>query len=823
MSFTDFRAGLQNVNDYIDARHHITGTAAGGGNAAFVVGVAQYSFTLRELLCGVLSGNGIKLPNIQIALNVNIDALLNIPNLQNELADALSQLQNALQQFMDHTRIDDILGRLNNIVSEAQQVANLLNFCASPIDPVAIPNMLENSFGSFLGQGKGIVDRIGTNPNPCAIVNGDGTFSPTFTGGILGIISDNFQDVVNGTLDSSVIQSIASESESIFLTVRDLIDRERNVNGAYNRGGSQFATPDPNCYREVGVLHNPFSSTIRDNARITSSLKALYDNLGGYPVRYQVPGSPDSDPEYIEYPNIFHVLLDPEFIEILEREDDPRPNIENRTPVFDYCGNIIGYTTSLSQGTKETSKGSVPTIPNSPGYAAGGLATTEEPTDTPSSLNSTTTTIITNAGGSNVYIVNSLSAQLALDTNTNDIVVRSDILTIFVRKDVSRFNSGTISDYQQGSVTFTAFGNSINNLQGEGFIIKSGDGAFVRIFEGTADEVVVFNPGGVTGNVRYGLAENTRIPGRAAIKIPAGNTTERPAGEVGKLRYNTNINRVEAYFSNTNNWQQFATLDDLSTSGVDLLNIGVGAEIFKQRNTANQFELRKINSTGAITITQNSNDITVGESLTATNIGTGLAVFNQRNNNNFEFKTVTSTNNITVTSTADTINVSGDPRIQYTTVSTNTNTVTNVSGFPALPSNATWFFTVTALAGDSGTTRRAWKLEGMVQDSSGTQSIIGSVVKTDYQRNTGDIGILEPWQPNKAYVSGDKVEYDLIEYTANNNVQDFTSPDQNSNWTATYVGWNVSAVADGSNPFVIKIRGDNNPVNWSLKFEYIQL
>ena len=162
MSYKDFPQGLNDLNEYLDARHHISGTTGSGTDALKIVASAEYSFTLRELLCGLLSGNGIKLPNIQLCMHSNINALLGIPGLQAELTDALNELQKGMEQFMDHTKLDSVLGRLNGVLAEEQNVANMINFCATPVDPIAIPNMLERAMGSFLGAGKDLVNQIGS-------------------------------------------------------------------------------------------------------------------------------------------------------------------------------------------------------------------------------------------------------------------------------------------------------------------------------------------------------------------------------------------------------------------------------------------------------------------------------------------------------------------------------------------------------------------------------------------------------------------------------------------------------------------------------------
>ena len=142
-TFRDFSQGLSSANDYLDTRHHISGTQAAGTDALRGVVSAEYSFTLRELLCGLLAGNGLKLPNVQLCLHSNIGALLGLPNIQSELNDALTELQSSMEKFMDHTKFDQVLGRLNGVLAEGQNVANMINFCSTPVDPIAIPNMLE--------------------------------------------------------------------------------------------------------------------------------------------------------------------------------------------------------------------------------------------------------------------------------------------------------------------------------------------------------------------------------------------------------------------------------------------------------------------------------------------------------------------------------------------------------------------------------------------------------------------------------------------------------------------------------------------------------
>ena len=843
---TDFKNGLQDANEYLDTRHHLSGTTAIGNSNLRAVAQAEYSFTLRELLCGVLGGNGIKLPNIQICMSANINALLGIPALQGELFDALTQLEGAMNDFMDHTKLDSVLGRLNGVLAEAQNVANMINFCSTPVDPIAIPNMLERAMGSFLGAGKELIDQIGTilPGQVCACIGTNGFNGNVFNGGILGNIANNIDAINAGNLGQSVIDSIRGDISNISDSISNLISFENNINGAYSLGGSQFATPDPNCHSGVGVMHNPNNGSIASNARLASSMKGLYDRLAGYPVTYRpgttlggssgtVPisasGLDPNNAQPIEYENIFKLLFDDDFLTLLDQADDPQSNVDNQIPVYDYCGTIIGYTTNVVQKEADKSLGSDPTAPNSPGYLAGGLNTSDGTTAESTPTVSEGTISVQGGGGSNVYLVNSEQAQLALQTNTHDLVVRTDILTIFARLDTSVYNFGTMLDYQQSSVTFTAFGKNVNELTGAGFVAKDGTVAIARSIIGSTNQITVINGSGSGGNPTIGLADNTIIPGQGSITIPVGNTTQRSSpANGGMLRYNNTRNEVEAYYADTNTWRDVATIDDINAQSNVFVNIGTGAEVYKQKNSSNEQEFRKVNVTGALNIVQNSDDITISDTITASNLGTGAELFKSRVTNDLQFRKLKSSNNsVTITEDPNEVDLT-IPGVANTTLSTTDATSTPVL-FNALPlapnTDKSWFFKIYVLAG-RGTTKRAWQLQGVVQDNSNIDSFVGAVRRIDYQRNTGE-AFVTPWSAGSAYSTATQVEHDMIIYESNTNISggstsSYTSPDTNSDWTVTDAGWNASVIIN-SNQMSIRVRGDTSTVNWSVKLEYVEL
>jgi hypothetical protein len=371
-------------------------------------------------------------------------------------------------------------------LSEAQQVANLLNFCAVPMDPIAIPNLLERAFGSFLGAGKSIIDAIGgiAPGEVCACIGPGGFNSNVFNGGILGTIANNIEAINLGNLGQSIIDDIKNQVSMVGNSISSLINFENNIGGAYSQGGSQFSTPG--CNSEVGVMHNSAGGGLAGNARIASTLQSVYDNLAGYPVQYQYNRNPAGGPligtelgEVKEYPNIFYLLLEPELIDLLDNIDDPTPRISNQNPVYDYCGNIIGYTANYTQRPIEKSEGDVPVVPvDRPGYQAGGLATNSNATvGAPTIAGSTTTgTADANVKYTKLQTTNSLVETVkfnnviqqpaadktwffTIDALAGD--AAGSTRRVFKVEGVVRNQSGTLSVV--GANTTTLFGNTGNS------------------------------------------------------------------------------------------------------------------------------------------------------------------------------------------------------------------------------------------------------------------------------------------------------------------------------------------------------------------------
>ena len=282
-----------------------------------------------------------KLGNLQVCLKVNLNRLLATVN-ENGLKDELGELYGALEdaekamdEFMEHTGIDEAFNRLNKIMSDIATISNLINFCATPINPKPIPNVLRQAFGSFTGNGKDILDGIGTmlDSDVGGCIGGDGGVNfGIFQGGALKDIGDVWDNILNSNVTDiqQELNRIKTNLDQSVTDMRNLMDLERNFSSANNHGGSMF-TPVNRVNTDVGLITPVDGMSLSDANNVGSQLRTLYPQLKDYEV--------DENGK-----NIWYYLLEPELIAKLEAQDDNTVTPTERTTVYDYCGKPIGFT-----------------------------------------------------------------------------------------------------------------------------------------------------------------------------------------------------------------------------------------------------------------------------------------------------------------------------------------------------------------------------------------------------------------------------------------------------------------------------------------------
>lgn len=370
---SDFVNGLQNASDYINRTTIELPTSVTADLNSGTIAATTTGFSLKELICSLLAGNGIKLPNLQICLKINIGRLLGLSGLTDKLRNALSAAEAALDRFIAHTNIDNVLARLNAAIAEFAAIANMINFCGTPVIPRAIPNVLRDIMGSFLGAGKDLLDRLGTmlDQDIGGCIGLGGSFNPdVFTGGLLREIGDYSNNL--SSIPGDVLDRIVNDLYAFSTDMQNLIEFENNFSGVDSKGGSVFSPSATRIHTGVGMAFDAQTLTLSDGQRIASDIKGLYDSLSAYEVDEQ--GN-----------NIFHYLLEPELISKLEKDDAAVFPVQTKEPVYDHCGRIIGYTVSDVQSQSPSSEGSpveTNTQPSVVGLAESGAKVNTSPSAT---------------------------------------------------------------------------------------------------------------------------------------------------------------------------------------------------------------------------------------------------------------------------------------------------------------------------------------------------------------------------------------------------------------------------------------------------------
>lgn len=92
------------------------------------------------------------------------------------------------------------------------------------------------------------------------------------------------------------------------------------------------------------------------------------------------------------------------------------------------------------------------------------------------------------------------------------------------------------------------------------------------------------------------------------IRIPVGTTAQRPTGAAGVIRYNTDSTAVE--WHNGSTWAKFGSGGGGSGEANTASNVGSGSGWFKQK-TGVDLEFKSFVAGGGVTVTSNTNDLTV--------------------------------------------------------------------------------------------------------------------------------------------------------------------------------------------------------------------
>jgi trimeric autotransporter adhesin len=180
---------------------------------------------------------------------------------------------------------------------------------------------------------------------------------------------------------------------------------------------------------------------------------------------------------------------------------------------------------------------------------------------------------LTDNGAQGLFNISTTGALLSLVNSGAGIQVKTDATTL-VNRSIAITGAGlgvTNGDGIAGNPTLGLTGQVLNlaNASFNGFMVLTSAGAITSTtLVGTANQIGITNTNGV-GNPVFSIADDAVFPGTGAITLPVGTTGQRPAGVVGKMRYNTSDGAYEGYSSGA--WRQFSL-----SGGVTEVNTGTG-------------------------------------------------------------------------------------------------------------------------------------------------------------------------------------------------------------------------------------------------------
>lgn len=279
----------------------------------------------KDLICMLLAGRlkdlwrG-KLICVQLAIDDLIKSSTGVSALSG-LRAQLIKLKSSLDGFKQASGYNQILGGVNKALGQVGTVFSLGGLCPSPITPPRIPDILAKLNQNLFGQANGILNALAQASNPKVCLGG----------GPKGFGLDWSRVDGNLKLLKNTIDEFKRDPAGLNRTLQAF---ESNLGSQTKRLNSELKRLQKNLSDPLGIGEK------RNTAAAVQRAKAISD---GYPVK---------DKNGITYRNPARAMIAGEFDAVLSRTD---PNFSSPVsyvtkPVFDYCGNLTGYTREVVSG-----------------------------------------------------------------------------------------------------------------------------------------------------------------------------------------------------------------------------------------------------------------------------------------------------------------------------------------------------------------------------------------------------------------------------------------------------------------------------------------
>jgi len=310
---------------------------------------------LKDIICALLFGginNMLKGP--LLCVNIDLDKLIQdqfpgVPSLA-DLAAELKNVKDQLKAAEALCGIPETLARVNAAIAEVQSLLALDGLCAIPLKAPPIPDVIAQVIDAEFAEMNAILNDLGRLSKPQVCLNGDGgintgTYNPS---SILGSIQGHISRMED--IPAASLAQLKSKLQGVGKALDKSINRQLFPDFRHKHdlttGKPYAAGGGPTFAGQPAVQWNPpyppaDAPNLKQATATAQMLVTSMSKTASYPV----------DVNGIRNENIWLAMLGPEVYAMAIGAMTPAdPLFTQQDPIYDYCGKLVGYTSTVITG-----------------------------------------------------------------------------------------------------------------------------------------------------------------------------------------------------------------------------------------------------------------------------------------------------------------------------------------------------------------------------------------------------------------------------------------------------------------------------------------
>jgi hypothetical protein len=312
---------------------------------------------IKDIICAILFG-GIKnmLKGPLLCIEADLNKIIEEAGGAglNDLKDALTEVRDQLKAAEELAGIPETLARVNAAIAEVQSLLALDGLCAIPLKAPKIPDVIAQVIDAEYRELNAIINDLGRLAKPSMCLSGDGGFglgSGYNPESILGSISKHVGKM--GDIPGQQLDALTKRLKGVGKALDKSINRQLFPDFRHKHdlttGAPYVAGGGPTLAGTPAVQWNPpypppEAPNLKSATATAQALVSSVNQTGSYPIK--VDG--------IQNTNIWLPILGPEVYAMTVDALTPKdPFFAQQEPMYDYCGKLVGYTSTVISGTAD--------------------------------------------------------------------------------------------------------------------------------------------------------------------------------------------------------------------------------------------------------------------------------------------------------------------------------------------------------------------------------------------------------------------------------------------------------------------------------------